>query len=74
MVKIDVIAVRKFGNGYGSLLMKLMVDAADGQTIFVCTITDRNVTTLEKSSKGKDKASDINIKDTILFYKKLFCS
>ena len=54
--KIDVIVVCKFGNGYGSLLIKHMVDAADGQTIFVYAITDRNMTTLEKSKKGKDKA------------------
>ena len=52
--KIDVIAVCKFENGYGRLLMKRMVDAADGQTIFVYAVTDRNVTTLEKSNtRGK---------------------
>ena len=56
--KIDAIAVCKFGNGYGSLLMKHMVDAADGQTIFVYAITNKNMATLEKSNnkKGKDKA------------------
>ena len=48
-----------------------MVDAADGQTIFVYAVTDRNVNILEKSNKGKDKANDINIKDTIPFYEKL---
>ena len=52
--KIDVIKVRKFGNRYGRFLMKCMVDAADGQTIFVCAVTDRNVNTLEKSNKGKE--------------------
>ena len=52
--KIDVIAVRKFGNGYGKLLMKHMVDAADGPTIFVYAITDKNVTTLEKCNKEKN--------------------
>ena len=71
--KIDVIAVCKFWNGYGRLLMKHMVDAAEGQTIFVYAVTDRNVITLEKSNKGKDKTNDINIKDTIPFYKKWFC-
>ena len=44
--KLDVLAVRKYGNGHGSLLMKHMVDAADGHTIFVYDITDRNENTL----------------------------
>ena len=69
--KIDVIAVRKFWNGYGRLLMKHMVDAAEGQTIFVYAVTYRNVITLEKSNKWKDKTNDINIKDTIPFYEKM---
>ena len=69
--KINVIAVRKFGNGYGRLLMKHMVDAAEGQTIFVYAVTDRNVITLEKSNKGKDKTNGKNIKDTIPFYEKI---
>ena len=50
--KIDVIAVRKFWNRYGRLLMKHMVDAAEGQTIFVYAVTDRNVITLEKSNNA----------------------
>ena len=69
--KIDVIAVCKFGNGYGRLLMKHMVDAAEGQTIFVYAVTDRNVITLEKSNNGKDTTNGINIKDTIPFYEKI---
>ena len=78
--KIESIAVRKFGNGYGSLLMKYMVDAADGQTIFVYAVTDRNMTTLEKSNnnetnsahknKGKNKTPKINMRDTFPFYNK----
>jgi len=78
--KIESIAVCKFGNGYGSLLMKYMVDAADGQTIFVYAVTDRNATTLEKSNnndnnssqknRGKNKASKINMRDTFPFYNK----
>ena len=50
--------------------MKHMVDTADGQTIFVYAITDRNMTSLEKANKGKDKANDIDVNDTIPFYNK----
>ena len=39
--KINVIACCQFGKGYGSLLMKDMVDAADGQGFFVYDVTDR---------------------------------
>ena len=49
-----------------------MVEVADGRSIFVYSVTDRNETTLKiaKRMKGKDKANKINSHDVIPFYKK----
>ena len=69
--KIDVIACRKYRQGHGSLLMKHMIDAADGETIFVYAVTDRNPNTIDISNQGKRKNDDnTNRKDTIPFYEK----
>lgn len=70
--KINVIACYKFGKGYGNFLMKHMVDAADGQKIFVYAVTDIKETTLKIANKynGKDKFKEINRKYTVPFYKK----
>ena len=51
--KIDVITCRMFGKGYGSLLMKHMVDAADGESIFVYAVTDQNNKTIDISNQCK---------------------
>ena len=44
--KIDTITSRQYGKGYGSLLMKHMVDVAPGDKIFAYAVTDRNVNAL----------------------------
>ena len=67
--KIDTIAVRKYRNGYGSLLMKHMVEAAEGQVIFVYAMTDRNVITLDPTRDDEEQEEgEINLRDTIPFY------
>ena len=39
--KIDTIVSCQYGKGYGSLLMKYMVDVAPGDKIFAYAVTDR---------------------------------
>ena len=67
--KIDTIVVCKYRNRYGSLLMKHMVEAAEGQVIFVYAMTDRNVITLDLTRDDEEQEEgQINLRDATPFY------
>ena len=72
MVKVNVITCCKFGEGYGILLMKHMLDATEGRSIFVYAVTDINVTMLKNITKTRgEMRMAFNRKDTIPFHKKI---